>query len=222
MNKKEIKRILMNMRTPENEEAVNHLLGLIDMMNETDIQNKLEQLNANERNIAEILKGMIKKIQVQNEKSEHFTNVNKMFYYGRTENTIHMHLIPKDLRNVKNKLGDEAFYQFYKDQLEDFLSRLQDIFRKDTSIESLFAVSPIFFHPNISLAHVDLGFDNPIEIDLENKEDKMSIQQKEYFLNMFNPDSNHRRRVYYTSIAREKLLGKNYTRIPENAKTMLD
>ena len=31
MNKKEVKNILISMRTPENEIAVNHLLGQLDM-----------------------------------------------------------------------------------------------------------------------------------------------------------------------------------------------
>ena len=129
-----------------------------------------------------------------------------------------MHLIPKDLRGIKKQLGDDAFYQFYKSQLEDFLSRLQDIVRNDNTIKSLFAVSPIFFNESIALLHEDLGFDRIIEIDLENKEDGMSIDQKEHFINMFGGT----KKVYYTNMAREKLLEAEYARIPESEKSLLD
>lgn len=38
MNKKEVKNILISMRTPENEIAVNHLLGQLDMKSNTEIE----------------------------------------------------------------------------------------------------------------------------------------------------------------------------------------
>ena len=222
MKKDEIKQLLMSMRTRENDASVTYLLGLIDMISEKDLSIRLQELNINPENIKPFLVERIAKVQKQQEHSEHFTSVNKMFCYGRTGNTIHMHLIPKDLRGIKARLGDEAFYQFYKDQLEDFLARLQETFRNDSTITSLFAVSPIFFNPNISTLHEDLGFDEIIEVNPENQEDKMSIEQKEYFLNMFNKNNDHRRRVYYTSMSREKLLGTAYTLIPENEKSILD
>ena len=218
MEKNELKALLMKMRTPENEASVNYLLGLLDMMSNEELHTKLEKLNINKENIEQFLTEQIERVHIHQEQSEHFINVNKMFCYGRTGDTIHMHLIPKDLRDLKKTLGDEAFYQFFKDQLEDFLARLQDIFRNDSTIKTLFAVSPIFFNPNISLAHKLLGFDEIIEVNPENTQDKMSIEQKQYFLNMFNKKADHKKRVYYTSISREKLLGKEYSQIPENEK----
>jgi len=222
MKKNEIKRLLMEMRTSENENSVNYLLGLLDMMSDEELQTKLEKTNINEENIREFLNSKIEKTKIEQEQSNNFIDVNKLFCYGRTGDTVHMHLIPKDLRGLKAKLGDEAFYQYYKDQLSDFLSRLQDIFRSDSTITSLFAVSPIFYNHNFALAHENLGFDKIVEIDPENEEDKMGIKQKEYFLDMFNKNAEHRRRVYYTNISREKLLGTEYTRISEDEKTMED
>lgn len=218
MKKNEIKEILMKMKTRENEESVNYLLGLLDIKSDEEIETLLTKHNIKEGNIADFFAAKIEKLQTQQEQSEHFTSVNKMFCYGRTGNTMHMHLIPKDLRGLKTKLGDEAFYQYFKDQLEDFLSRMQDIFRNDSSVELLFAVSPIFFNPNISLVHEQLGFDKITEIDLENGDDQMSIEQKKKFLNMFGG----KKRVYYTSMSREKLLETEYGRISEGEKTIID
>lgn len=222
MKKNEIKGLLIRMRTIENEKSVNYLLGLLDMKSDEEIEALFTKQNINEKNVADFLVMKVEKIKTQQEESEHFTNVNKMFCFGRTGNTMHMHLIPKDLRGLKAQLGDEAFYQYFKNQLEDFLSRMQDIFRDDNSVESLFAVSPIFFNSNISVAHEQLGFDKITEIDLENSEDRMSIKQKKYFLDMFNKNSDHRKKVYYTSMSRRKLLETEYARIPEDEKNILD
>ena len=218
MKKDEIKSLLIEMRTSKNEESVNYLLGTLDMMSDEELCAKLNKLNINKENIKQFLNDRIEKTQIQKDKNEQFVNVNKMFCYGRTGNTIHMHLIPKDLRNMKKTLGDEAFYQFFQDQLEDFLSRMQDVFRNDNTIESLFAVSPIFFNSDIASVHENLGFDKIIEIDPLNEEDKMSIEQKEYFIDMFNKDDEHRRKVYYTSISRKKLLEAEYKRISEEER----
>ena len=223
MEKQKLKEMLMSMRTAENDASVNYLLGLIDTISDEDLQSKFKESKVNEENVEDFLAEQIKKVQTQQEQGKQFTNVNQMFCYGRIGDTLHMHLIPKDLRGLKSKLGDEAFYQFFKDQLEDFLSRLQDTFRDDNSIKTLFAVSPIFFNPNIAKAHEDLGFDRIIEIDTENPEDKISVEQKKFFLQMFNKDPKHKtRRVFYTSLPRERLLEAIYARIPEDNQVTLN
>ena len=74
------------------------------------------------------------------------------------------------------------------------------------------------FNSDIASVHENLGFDKIIEIDPLNEEDKMSIEQKEYFIDMFNKDDEHRRKVYYTSISRKKLLEAEYKRISEEEK----
>ena len=53
MNKKEVKNILISMRTPENEIAVNHLLGQLDMKSDNEIEQITEKLENSEENIRE-------------------------------------------------------------------------------------------------------------------------------------------------------------------------
>ena len=196
MDKNNIKEILLTMKNPDNE---------LDEVSEEELHIRFNQLNISESNIQEYLKALIEKAKSQTESSDKFIPVNEWFCYGRTKNTIHLHLIPKDLRGIKNELGDESFYALYKEQLEDFLAKMQTIFLEDPSIKSLFAVSPIFYNPNITLIHESLGFDKLIEIDLNNNSDNMSVEQKEHFINMFNKGGNIRK-VYYTKISREKFL----------------
>ena len=216
MLKENVKKILMDMKTSDNESAVNHILRSIDKISEEDLILILKELNVTEENIEQVLRNRIEKQIEQEKSSAKFTPVNQMFSYGRTGNTLHMHLIPKDLRALKNKLGDEAFYDFYREQLEDFLSKLQKIFLEDITIQTLFAVSPIFFNQNITAVHEILGFDKVTEIDLNNENDNMRREQKENFINMFNKEGRKKRNVYYTKMSREKLLEGTYSQIPEN------
>ena len=206
------------MRTLENSAQVNYLLGKLDIISEDDLNSKLQKLNINEENIEKFMEEQINKVYREQNQTSEFITVNQMFCYGRTGNTLHMHLIPKDLRKTKESLGDEKFYKYYKDQLEDFLCRLQEIFRKDSTIQNLFAVSPIFFNSDIAEVHTDLGFDSITEITFENTEDKMSIEQKENFLKMFNKDDEHKRKVYYTNLSREDLLRREYKTISNEEK----
>lgn len=216
MLKENIKRILMNIKNSNNESTINHILESIKKISEEDLKVILQKQNVTEQNIEQFIKNKIKEQTEQENSSIKFTPVNQMFSYGRTGNTLHMHLIPKDLRPLKNKLGDEAFYDFYKEQLEDFLSKLQSIFLEDITIQTLFAVSPIFFNKDITAVHEILGFDKVTEIDLNNENDDMSREQKENFINMFNKDGRNTRNVYYTKMSREKLLESTYSQIPEN------
>lgn len=51
MDKKDIKQILMSMRTQKNENQVNYLLGKIDLLSEAEINNMLLEIGNNEENI---------------------------------------------------------------------------------------------------------------------------------------------------------------------------
>ena len=210
MNKDNVRELLINLKTSDNENAVNYLLDKLDQVSSEELNELFEQKNISENNIKEFLQSLIEKNLTQEETTENFIGVNDWFCYGRTGDTIHMHLIPKDLRGVKKELGDEGFYNLYKEQLEDFLSKMQALFLEDPSINSLFAVSPIFYNPNITQVHEDLGFNKVVEVDLNNENDNMSVEQKEYFLNVFNKGDNNKR-VYYTKMTREELLENDYS-----------
>ena len=102
MNKKEVKNILISMRTPENEIAVNHLLGQLDMKSNTEIEQITERLGNSEQNIRKTLSKKIEEIS-QNRNEEKHT-INDMFTYGISVNCIHLHL-PTDLHELMAKNG---------------------------------------------------------------------------------------------------------------------
>jgi len=128
-----------------------------------------------------------------------------VFCYGRTGNTIHIHLVPTDLRPKKKQLGDIVFNLYIKNHLSDALAQLQDVFRKDSTIEEVFAVSPIFYHDNWRNIHESLGFE-PIEEILPNS-------GHDHFIKMFNKNGENSKKVFCTRIRRVELLKKQYERI---------
>ena len=81
MNKKEVKNILISMRTPENEIAVNHLLGQLDMKSNTEIEQITERLGNSEQNIRKTLSKKIEEIskakEFKEKNSKKITNKNK-------------------------------------------------------------------------------------------------------------------------------------------------
>ena len=79
MNKKEVKNILISMRTPENEIAVNHLLGQLDMKSDTEIEQITEKLENSEENIRENLSKKIEEISQSKNEEKH--PINDMFTY---------------------------------------------------------------------------------------------------------------------------------------------
>ena len=144
-----------------------------------------------------------------NKHNNRFTPLNNMFCYGRTGNTIHIHLVPNDLRNTKSSLGDEQFNKLIETKLEDFLSKLQTVVKNDTAISGVFAVSPIFFHENWRKTFEGLGFD-PVKEIILGENDGMPYEQKLKFLNMFK-----NKRVFYTNLKREKFLAMEYNQIKD-------
>ena len=141
-----------------------------------------------------------------------FIPLNDMFSYGRTGNTIHIHLVPKDLHDLKNSLSKEEFNKFIGNKLEDFLGKLQSIAKDDPSVKNIFAVSPIFFHEDWRKFHKDLGFD-PVKEILLDENDGMPHEQKLMFLNMFKG-----KRVFYTNMPRDRFLSMKYNLLPSDEK----
>ena len=91
MNKKDIKAILMSMRTSENDAMINKLLGKIDMMDDILLQNAVEQVGGTKGAVRAFLEKKI--LGKQRDKTEKHIPINDMFFYGISENNIHLHLL---------------------------------------------------------------------------------------------------------------------------------
>ena len=162
--------------------------------------------------IKELRKKFVDRIR-HTQKRDKFIPLNDMFSYGRAGNTLHVHLVPTDLRDMKSKLGKEKFNEFIEIKLEDFLYKSQSIVRDDESIEKLFVVSPIFYNNDWKNIFEQVGFNIIKEILLDDEFSDIPYNHRIMFLQMFNKDGQNNRRVFYTNMSREKLLNTKFRRL---------
>ena len=144
MNKNDIKRILMSMRTAQNENQVNNLLGKIDLLPEEKLQTMIAQIGDNEDSIKKYLEGKLKD-RNNNEHEEH-TPINKMFTYGLSGSCIHLHM-PVDLHEMMSKKGIKKTVDTVNLYLLDAIERIRklqnDGFYRFDGKDSIYMISPI-------------------------------------------------------------------------------
>lgn len=130
----------MAMRTPENEEVMNRLLGMIDMADEETLQNKIEEIGGTEEAINACLEQQIKKIQ------EKHIPINEMFSYGINGNCIHLHL-PVDLHEMIFDKGISRTMDTVNLYLLDAIERIKFLrdsgYYKFQDKDSIYMISPI-------------------------------------------------------------------------------
>lgn len=201
MDKTRIIEILNSMKIEGNREKIDNAINKVNGLSEENIRKICN--GKTEEEIKQILENLV----FGNKKEEIKINLNDMFYYGRTGNTIHIHLVEPDLHDMKDKLGTQGFGKYMKDKLEDALLSLQEVFKKDKTMEEVFAVSPIFYHESSRKMHEDLGF--------EKVQECLPGTETEKFIEMFNKNGGKIRKVFYTRIKREDFLSKTYNRYSE-------
>ena len=77
MNKNDVKRILMSMRNSQNEAQVNGLLGKIDMLDESKLQEMITEIGDNEESIKNYLSQKLNEGQIN--RHEKHEPLNEMF-----------------------------------------------------------------------------------------------------------------------------------------------
>ena len=131
------------MRTAENEEIINNLLGKIDLLSEEKLHNILGQVGDNEKSIRNYLKEKI--ISVQGQHETH-TKINKMFSYGISGNSIHLHM-PVDLHEIFAKIGISKTIDTVNLYLLDAIDKIRMMqaegFYKFLDKDNIYMISPI-------------------------------------------------------------------------------
>jgi len=144
MNKKDIKNILMSMRTNENEEMINKLLGKIDMMDDKSLQKAVEEVGGNEDAVRSFFEKKI--AERQNNNTPEHTPVNEMFSYGVSGGCIHLHL-PTDLHQMISQKGISGTIDTVNLYLLDAIDRIKNLkdegYHKLQERDSIYMISPI-------------------------------------------------------------------------------
>lgn len=144
MNKKDIKAILMSMRTSENDAMINKLLGKIDMIDDIVLQNAVEQVGGTKEDVRAFWE---KKISGKRyDKTEKHIPINDMFFYGISENNIHLHL-PVDLHQMISQKGISRTIDIVNLYLLDAIDRLKALkdegYYKFQGKTGIYMISPL-------------------------------------------------------------------------------
>lgn len=172
MYKKEIKNLLMSMRTSENEKTVNSLLGKIDLLSDEKLESIISKIGNTEDNIKNYLHSKLEK--TQNHTHEEHTPINEMFTYGIANNTIHLHM-PVDLHQMISEIGISKTVAtvnlFLLDAIEKIRKMQNDGYYKFNNKKSIYMISPILVGSEIKfLNELDFTTQTYKKTDLQNPE----------------------------------------------------
>ena len=159
MNRKDIKSILISMRTPQNENQINNLLGKIDLLPEEKLQTMIAQIGDNEESIRKYLEGKLN--ERNNKGQEQHTPINNMFTYGISGSCIHLHM-PVDLHEMMSKKAIKKTVDTVNLYLLDAIERIRklknDGFYRFKDKDSIYMISPILRGREIEfLESLDFG-----------------------------------------------------------------
>lgn len=160
--KKEIKNLLMSMRTSENENTINSLLGKIDLLSDEKLESMISKIGNTEDDIKKYLQSRLEK--TQNNTHEEHTPINEMFTYGIANDTIHLHM-PIDLHQMMSEIGIsktvDTVNLFLLDAIEKIRKMQNDGYYKFNDKKSIYMISPILVGSEIKFLN-KFGFFNQI------------------------------------------------------------
>ncbi len=192
MEKKDIKNILISMRTAENEAMVNNLLGKIDMMDSNTLQETIRKIGNDEASIRGFLKSKLSNIHEQQTDEKY--PINSMFTYGISGNCIHLHL-PVDLHQMISKYGVSATIANVNLQLIDAIDKIKrlkdDGFYRFSGKDSIYMISPILIGREMKFLN-EIGFRTRIHSKKDLKDPKYVEKTPEAKLanHIFGSDKN--------------------------------
>lgn len=141
MNKKDVKSILMSMRTQNNEEKINRLLGKIDMLDEETLQKAIQKVGETEEDIKAFFES---KLKGESTHQEEHTPINAMFSYGISDTCIHLHF-PTDLHDMISQEGISRTIDKANLYLLDAIDRIKQLksdgFYKFSDKDSIYMIS---------------------------------------------------------------------------------
>lgn len=146
MDKKIIDKILSDLRNETNGSAIDMLVSRINGMSQEEIDLTVQKLGGTEEAIKNVLAEKVEQISRRNHMGhEPHKPINKLFSYGVSESTVHLHL-PVMLQNIRGK-GISGKINTANRYLIDALDRVVKM--KDSgdprfrNVDSIYMISPI-------------------------------------------------------------------------------
>jgi len=164
MNPKDVINILISMKTHEKEEAVEKLMERLELLEESEFQEKfqeiLEQIGNSEEAVKKVLSEKIKSMLRDEQKYP----INEMFTYGVSRNSIHLHL-PGSLEQMMNEIGRHKTIDTVNLYLLDAIGKVaqmwNDGFYRFKGTDNIYMNSPILIGPELLFLE-EFGFKTQI------------------------------------------------------------
>lgn len=142
-----------------NEFGSNNIGIYITKINGMSDREWLNFLEINNIDSLEKLDNFAKETLSRGENSNGFKNLNVLISYGISGNTLHIHVVPKNIRFLLNRDGIKKSEILLIDALEKIKSKIMDEKNGEfDNIDNIYAVSDIIKRP-ISILFENLGFD---------------------------------------------------------------
>ena len=174
LSKEKIKVILMTLKTEANEEYIKILSEKIDKLDDKKIETILKDVGYTEEAVKKVLEEKINKMLNQTRMEKHLP-LNKLFTYGITGSTIHLHL-PGNLFKITGEKSPSKAQDKVNLYLIDALEKIKEMKQNGDSrikgVKNIYMISRLLSREDERKLLFDLGFDTKIHTsdDLKNKE----------------------------------------------------
>ena len=194
MRKLEIKELLISMRTADNEEYINNLLGRIDQLEEEKLQSMIKDIGDDEKSIRDYLDQWLKRQKENNKHIVKHTQINKMFSYGVSDNCIHLHMF-YELHKMISEMGISKTIDTVNLYLLDAIEKIKELknngFSKFEGRDSIYLISPILISKEINfLKTLDFKTHTYKKKDLKNKQFINEHEEAQLAVQTFGNDRN--------------------------------
>lgn len=149
--------------------------------------NSEKTMNKVKREINDLAENAIRKYLES--KQSHY-ELNELFDCRISNNTLHIHVVPKSVKEDISKMGIKGYYDYVEKMLVDALYKIPKILNEpqNKNINNVFAVSPLLKMKNLQNLFSSYGFET-------------SMTESEKFSKMF-----HDRKIGQAIISRDKFL----------------
>lgn len=210
MNKTDAVRILESMKDEQNANGINTCIGRINAMNDEEWT---KFVKVNDINSEEVLRAQAKSaINKKEQKAYEFKSLNDLISYGINDNTLHIHLIPKDAHGFLNRQG-----LIHAEQgLIDALEKIREMLKNNENLQNIDNVCAVsgMIHGITARMFSGLGF-NVNVIGMEQAKDRPELRK---FYEMFKDSS----RLGIANISRQAILSEEWEKLKETRKDELD
>lgn len=211
--KEEVKNIILKMEQA-NPQKINFLEKYIDRINrmtDEEFEKNIKENNLlNQDDVIKFVNEPIER-EIKNSSKNKFKSLNETVGFGVSDNTLHIHVMPTELKEALKKDGRKRLGL----ELIDSLEKIQEILKNDenyNNISHVYAVSTILRGPILDMFK-DLEFDTKCLPIKKAKEDKELAKFYEHF-----KDGKF---IGRAEILREKILSKEWIENKERVKTRL-